>query len=364
MNAYFEVKNLTKKYKKVLGIKDVTFSCNEGDFIVILGPSGAGKTTTVKIIAGVVDQTEGDVCLKGKCINSVEPQKRNISMVFEDYALYPHISVFENIASPLRIRNFSENEIKKKVESIAELVGIEKHLDKLPSQISGGQKQRTGLARCLIRDADIYILDEPIAHLDAKLRHRMRGEFKRIHKELGKTMIYVTHDFREALSLADKVIILDKGYIKQIGTAMEVFNKPVDTFVATLFGEPPMNLINFSSAVINNGILELKAKDSESSFFKNFPMKDAVLPEVQLGFRHFTVSLSSEKRDNTLKGKVYVYEIIEGKKAYTISVGGDLVKVLTNRSTDFKLNQEIYITLDPKSIYLFDKKTSLRIKTR
>lgn len=163
-------------------------------------------------------------------------------MVFEDYALYPHISVFENIASPLRIRNFSENEIKKKVELIAELVGIEKHLDKLPSQISGGQKQRTGLARCLTRDADIYILDEPIAHLDAKLRHRMRGEFKRIHKELGKTMIYVTHNFREALSLADKVIILDKGYIKQMGTAMEVFNQPVDTFVATLFGEPPIGV--------------------------------------------------------------------------------------------------------------------------
>lgn len=364
MGDYLVVKNLTKNYKKTLGIKDVSFSCNEGDFVVILGPSSAGKTTTVKIIAGVLDQTEGEVYLKGKCINSVEPQKRNISMVFEDYALYPHISVFENIASPLRIRNYSENEIKKKVDLIAKLVGIEKHLDKHPSQISGGQKQRTGLARCLIRDADIYILDEPIAHLDAKLRHRMRGEFKRIHKELGKTMIYVTHDFREALSLADKVIILDKGCIKQVGTANEVFNQPVDTFVATLLGDPPMNLVNFSSATIGNSILELKTENGESFFVKGIIMNDAVLSEVQLGFRYFTVSLSSEKRDNTLKGKVYVYEIIEGQKAYTISIGRDLVKVLCDRSIDFKLNQEIYITIDSKSIYLFDKKTSLRIKTK
>jgi|GEM_PF-5909751 len=234
MEPYLEVRNLKKYFKKVKAVDDISFSCGEGELLVILGPSGAGKTTTLKMIAGIVEPTDGEIYLKGELLNPIEPQKRNISMVFEEYALYPHLTVFKNIASPLRIRKMSEEEIKKRVTMIAEMVGIHEHLHKYPSQVSGGQKQRTALARCLVREADLYLLDEPIAHLDAKLRHRMRGEFKRIHKELGKTMVYVTHDFREALALADRIIVLNKGKIEQIGTPEEVFEKPVNTFVATL----------------------------------------------------------------------------------------------------------------------------------
>ena len=186
-------------------------------------------------------------------------------MTFEDYALYPTFSVFENIASPLRVRKVAREDVDSRVKRTAQLLGIDEHLEKLPSQISGGQKQRTALARCLIRDAEIYLLDEPIAHLDAKLRHRMRGEFKRIHKNLGKTMIYVTHDYREALALADSVVILNKGKVVQIGPPDEVFSRPRNIFVATLLGEPPMNLVHFDDARAENGGLALSAGDRKVS---------------------------------------------------------------------------------------------------
>ena len=234
MPDYLEIRNLSKQYPRVKGIDDVSFSCAEGSFTVLLGPSGAGKSTTLKIIAGILQETSGDVLRRGVSMRTVAPQARNTSMVFEDYALYPTFSVYENIASPLRVRKVAPQEVDTRIKKIAKLLGIDEHLEKLPSQISGGQKQRTALARCLIRDADIYLLDEPIAHLDAKLRHRMRGEFKRIHKDLGKTMIYVTHDYREALALADTVVILDKGHVVQIGKPDEVFSRPRNVFVATL----------------------------------------------------------------------------------------------------------------------------------
>lgn len=362
MSDYLEVKNLSKQYSRVKGIDDVSFSCSEGSFTVILGPSGAGKTTTLKIIAGILQESSGDVILKGASLRPVSPRERNISMVFEDYALYPTFSVYENIASPLKVRRVEREEVDSRVKKIGRLLGIDEHLEKLPSQISGGQKQRTALARCLIRDAEVYLLDEPIAHLDAKLRHRMRGEFKRIHKDLGKTMIYVTHDYREALALADSVVILNKGKVVQIGPPDEVFSRPRNIFVATLLGEPPMNLVDFEEARPENGGLVLSRGDR-----KVVVRGVSAGPgggKVKLGFRHFTASLQPRESENCIDGFVYVSELMEDIKVYSIMVGDNLVKVLTPRETRFDINQHVFIRLDPRALYLFDEASGERIGAR
>lgn len=359
MPDYLEIRNLTKQYARVKGIDDVSFSCAEGSFTVILGPSGAGKTTTLKIIAGILQETSGDVIRRGASLRPVIPQERNISMVFEDYALYPTFSVYENIASPLRVRKVAKEETDSRVKRIAKLLGIDEHLEKLPAQISGGQKQRTALARCLIRDAEIYLLDEPIAHLDAKLRHRMRGEFKRIHKDLGKTMIYVTHDYREALALADSVVVLNKGTVVQIGPPEEVFSRPRNVFVATLLGEPPMNLVSFDDAKAQDGGLLLSRPDRRVAL--RGLSSGGARGKVTLGFRHFTARLQPRESENCIDGFVYVSEQMEDTRVYSIMVGDNLVKVLAPRDSRFDINQKVFIKLDPAALYLFDGASGERI---
>ncbi len=362
MPNYLEIKNLSKCYGKITGLEDVSFSCAEGSFTVILGPSGAGKTTTLNIIAGILQETSGDVLLNGKSLRMVPPQERNVSMVFEDYSLYPTFSVYENIASPLRARKVSKAEIDSRVRRIAQMLGIDAHLDKLPSQISGGQKQRTALARCLIKDAEIYLLDEPIAHLDAKLRHRMRGEFKRIHKDLGKTMIYVTHDYREALSLADNIIVLDKGKIVQIGTPEDIFFRPCNIFVATLLGEPPMNIVSFKSSIAPDGAVTL----SKAGTKIKLPGRaaDKIPENVKLGFRHSTSFLQAESGENCIEGFVYVSELMEDRKIFSLMVGDDLVKIVTPREANFEINQHAFIKIDPNALCVFDAESGRRIEMR
>jgi ABC-type sugar transport system ATPase subunit len=280
-------------------------------------------------------------------------------MVFEDYALYPTYSVYENIASPLRLRKVANDEVDARVQKIAKLIGIDQHLSKLPSQISGGQKQRTALARCLIRDAEIYLLDEPIAHLDAKLRHRVRGELKRVHKDLGKTMIYVTHDYREALALADSVVILNKGKVVQIGSPREVFFHPRNVFVATLLGEPPMNLVDFDE-VRSEPDGQVFQRGGRKVVIRGAP--DALAHgRVRLGFRHFAAALQPQDGENCIEGSVYVSELMEDSKVFSVMVGDNLVKVLARRDVSFDINQRVYIRVDPKALHLFDGETGEKI---
>lgn len=361
MVPYLQIADLTKQYSEGKGIQNVGFSCPEGSFTVLLGPSGAGKTTTISIIAGILQQDAGNVSVRGESINNVPPGERKVSMAFEDYALYPTHSIFENIASPLRVKKVPDEEIKKRVHAIAKLLGIDKHLEKLPSQVSGGQKQRTGLSRCLVRDADIYLLDEPIAHLDAKLRHRMRGEFKRIHRELGKTMIYVSHDFKEALALAENLIILNEGHVVQQGPPQQVFSKPRNTFVATLLGDPPMNLVDYDSCEISGGTVRL-FREGEITEIGGTSFENRSLGPVKLGFRDFTVTIHSKEKANCVSGAVYVSETIEDYKVYTLTVGQGRVKVVTPRDVDFEINSTVYVELDPKRMHLFDAETGERIE--
>lgn len=240
------VKNVVVKYGEVKALDGLEFETQDEEFFVLLGPSGAGKTTTLKVIAGLQSIESGEVFLDGKPMADVPPNHRPVGMTFESYALYPHFTVFENLANPLRApgRNFSEAEIKTRVEKVANLLKIDQLLDRYPGELSGGQKQRTSLGRTMVRQPSVYLLDEPLTHLDAKIRFDLRLEFHRLEELQNSTTIYVTHDYVEALSLGHRIGIVNEGRIVQVGTPKQIYYEPIDITVARLVGEPPINLLD------------------------------------------------------------------------------------------------------------------------
>ncbi len=233
-----------KRYDQVEAVKDLNLAVADGEFLCLLGPSGCGKSSSLRMIAGLEFISDGDILLDDRRINDLEPRHRDIAMVFESYALYPTKTVFENMANPLRLRKASKDEIDRRVRETARILEIERLLDRRPSQLSGGQKQRVAIGRVLVREPKAFLFDEPIAHLDAKLRARMRGELKHIQKTLGTTTVYVTHDQLEGMSMADRIAIMRDGVLQQVGTPYEVFNRPANVWVATFVGDPPMNILN------------------------------------------------------------------------------------------------------------------------
>ena len=359
------LENVYKNYGKVEAIKDLSFSCTEGELFVIIGPSGAGKTTTLKMISGLEEVTKGKIFIKNKLVNNLEPKGRKVSMVFEDYALYPHLTVYKNISSPLGAIGVSKEEVDKKVKETARLLQIEELLSRLPSMISGGQKQRTVLARSLVKEADEYLMDEPIAHLDAKLRYQMRGEFKRLQEIRKMNILYVTHDFREALSLGDKVLILNKGVTQQIGTPQEIFNKPANTFVANLVGDPPTNLIE--------GVL--KAKDGQY-FFQvgsvsislSQSLVDKLLSKINqekliIGIRPFDLYCYLDNKDNAkiLNTEVYVSEIVGHYNIISIKLDDTIVKIREDKSFKVSMGDKISIDFKEDKLDFFDAVLGNRI---
>jgi multiple sugar transport system ATP-binding protein len=245
--AILRLENVWKRYgiiDVVEAVKNVNLECEEGEFLSFLGPSGCGKTSTLRMIAGLEKISDGKIYIKDRVVNNLKPGERNIAMAFENYALYPPLTVYENIAFPLRAQRLSAAEIKRRISWIAELFQIEDILTVKPRGLSGGQQQRISLARALVKDAVIYLMDEPISHLDADMRRRMRGELKRLHQTSGITVVYVTHDQLEAMSMADRIAVMNDGIIRQLGTPTDIFNHPQDEFVAGFIGSPPMNFLD------------------------------------------------------------------------------------------------------------------------
>ena len=237
------LENVTKKFGKLTVLDGVNLKINAREFFVLLGPSGSGKTTLLRLIAGLEEITSGSIYIGGRKVNDLPPKERNIAMVFQNYALYPHMTVYDNIALPLKIKNYGEEKIKEKIKTIAETLHIEDILQKKPSQISGGQQQRVALARALVRDPAVFLLDEPLSNLDAKLRVEARAFLKSLQKEVGITTVFVTHDQSEAMALATTIAVLNKGVIKQVGDPYELYTKPTDIFTAGFIGSPAMNMI-------------------------------------------------------------------------------------------------------------------------
>ena len=271
------LKNINKIYPNhVQAVYDFNLDIKEKEFIVFVGPSGCGKSTTLRMIAGLEDITYGDLFIDGKYANELLPKQRDIAMVFQNYALYPNMSVFDNIAFSLKIKRLPKDEIKKRVINAAELLDIKQYLDRKPSALSGGQRQRVALGRAIVRDVRVFLMDEPLSNLDAKLRVQMRSEIVNLHKKIGSTTIYVTHDQTEAMTMADRIVVMSKGYIQQIGTPKEIYNHPSNLFVATFIGSPAMNILkaNYDHGILkfNNGYEIKLSKEMirmHDQFYKN-----------------------------------------------------------------------------------------------
>jgi multiple sugar transport system ATP-binding protein len=250
--AVVETRNLTKVFKEghLGAVNNVTLETREGEFLVFLGPSGSGKTTLLRMIAGLENPTSGEILIGGKVVNNLSPRDRRIAMVFQSYALYPHLSVYKNIAFPLKAQKVPRDQHQKKVEWAAGLLGIGALLDRKPRELSGGERQRVALARAIVREPAVFLLDEPLSNLDAKLRASAREELERFHRSVGTTSIYVTHDQVEAMAMGDRILVLNQGHVHQLGTPTEVYDDPADTFVATFLGSPPMNLAELSDVIV------------------------------------------------------------------------------------------------------------------
>src|SRR5215475_4736344 len=250
--AVVETRKLTKIFKEgELGaVNEVDLETREGEFLVFLGPSGSGKTTLLRMIAGLETPTAGEILIGGKVVNDLTPRERRIAMVFQSYALYPHLSVYNNIAFPLKAQKVPKKLHKDKVEWAASLLGIGALLQRKPRELSGGERQRVALARAIVREPSVFLLDEPLSNLDAKLRASAREELERFHRSINTTSIYVTHDQVEAMAMGDRIVVLNKGYVRQIGTPKEVYDQPADTFVATFLGSPPMNLVEHDEVIV------------------------------------------------------------------------------------------------------------------
>ena len=320
-----ELKGVRKTFGSVVAVDDIDLSVADGEFFVILGPSGAGKTTTLKSIAGLVDIDAGEVSIAGTDMTGVEPYHRNVAMAFESYALYPQKTVAENLGSPLksgRSGSFSEAEQKQRIDQVTTTLGINHLLARLPKELSNGQRQRTALGRVLVRPADIYLLDEPLSHLDAKLRAAMRAELKTIAQTSSTTTVYVTHDYQEALALGDRIAVLKKGRFVQIGTPEEMWRSPVNTFVAKSLGQPEMNLL---SGVVENG--EVRFVGGAASFTVPQDLQVSSGQRVQLGLRPSEIEVDRGHRDSSewlrISGRVLLAERLGRHVELDITVGKD-----------------------------------------
>ncbi|MBE3094592.1 MAG: ABC transporter ATP-binding protein [Actinobacteria bacterium] len=363
-----ELKNVYKHYVQgtVEAVKDLSLSLKSGELLAILGPSGCGKSSTLRMIAGIEDITKGEIYLDGEIINWLSAKDRNIALAFETYALYPHLSLFENIAFPLRIRGRKDQEVRKEVKKIADMLEISNVLSKLPSEVSGGHQQRTSLARALIRPASLYLLDEPLSHLDTQQRTEFRVQIKRIQKTQNLTMLFVTHDQLEALALADRIAVLNSGVLQQIGTPEEIYEYPENLFVADFVGEPPMNFIkatlirekNEYMAKLYNQKLKIPEnyKDSIEKFYKG----DVI--EIMLGIRPIYIYISEPVEGQTVSGEVYVFEDIGESGILTVQIGDALIRVELSPGYSFKLGERVNITFDLEKILIFNPTTGERIK--
>lgn len=351
------LQDITKEFEETTAVDDVNIDAKDGDFLVLLGPSGCGKTTTLRIVAGLETPDEGEVQMGGEIVTDTPPKDRDVAMVFQTYAIYPYMKVAENIAFPLKMRDYDDEKIEEKVKETAELLQIEDLLDRDPEKLSGGQRQRVALARAIIRDPNVFLMDEPLSNLDAKLRIGMRKELKRLHRELGVTTIYVTHDQEEAMSLGKRVAVMNEGRLHQIGEPEEIYDNPNDKFVGKFLGSPSMNQWEG----------EIKEKDGdklvETDFFEYSLSEkwDSLVSEgdkVIIGVRPEDI-LINEKGSDNLNGEIDVVELMERKYLVTITIQDGTIKAIVPRAKEPEVGNEVDIKFREDRIYLFDAESEL-----
>jgi multiple sugar transport system ATP-binding protein len=355
------LEHISKKFGNVVAVDDVTLKVHEGEFFVLVGPSGCGKTTTLRIIAGLEKPDKGRVYIDGKDVTELPPKDRDCAMVFQDYALYPHMTVFDNIAFPLKLRKRPREEIVKEVRRVAELLHIDHLLKRYPHQLSGGEKQRVALARALVRQPRVFLMDEPLSNLDAKIRLYLRAELKALQRKLGVTTIYVTHDQAEALSLGDRVAVMNKGKLLQIDTPNKLFNDPRDVFVASFIGSPPTNLIKAKLIKQDDKIIfDFGDFKTYAENFIDERCADKLIKhvgeELILGIRPEYIKISTSPLKALTKVKVLAIEPLGSEYIITVIRGNDIIKIKTFSESEIEKirGDEIWISIDFSKSYLFD----------
>ena len=349
--AEVRLKNLTKRWGDFVGVDDQSLDIMDKEFLVLLGPSGCGKTTTMRMIAGLEEPTAGEIWIGDRIVNDDLPKDRDVAMVFQNYGLYPHMTIFENIAYPLRVRGTPKSEIEPRVQKAAEQVELTEFLHRKPKALSGGQRQRVALARAIVRTPKVFLMDEPLSNLDAKLRVTMRAELKHLSRALQITTVYVTHDQIEAMTLADRVAVMKHGIIQQLGTPDEIYNDPTNLFVAGFIGSPAMNLIEGS---VRNGTF-VTTGGTELVTLNTADRDSAVL-----GVRADDIQVS-EKGQGNIDVTIYAFENTGESTMLTVQWGKQRVIARGDRHLRKQQDDIVGISLDPDHLYLFDPRTENRI---
>ena len=363
--AQVVLRELNKKYDEVHAVKDVNLTIRDNEFMVLVGPSGCGKTTTLRMVAGLEQITSGEIVIGNRTVNDLPPKDRDIAMVFQNYALYPHKSVYENMAFALKMRKFSKPEIQKHVQEAAEILGIRELLTRKPRQLSGGQRQRVALGRAIVRHPQVFLFDEPLSNLDAKLRVQMRMELKRLHQRLETTAIYVTHDQVEAMTLGSRVVVMKDGWVQQVGEPMEIYAGPRNRFVAGFIGSPSMNFIPMT-LTDGSGVLfaeaagiRIKVPAANTQSLMAYRGKG-----VTLGVRpeDLRISASADSGELSFETVVEVVEPLGSEILLDTRAAGQQIVARVEPTVRTRPNEKIRLTFLPDRIHFFDAKTEAVIK--
>jgi multiple sugar transport system ATP-binding protein len=351
------LESVSKLFGEVKAVDGVSLKIRDKEFLTLLGPSGCGKTTTLSLIAGLEELSGGDIYIGKRKVNDLPPKDRNIAMVFQSYALYPHMSVHDNIAFPLKIRKVSKEETEKRVRESAELLGIAELLKRKPKELSGGQRQRVALGRAIVRNPDVFLMDEPLSNLDAKLRVYMRAELKRLQKKLGTTLIYVTHDQVEAMTMSDRVAIMNGGKLQQVDAPETAYNRPNNVWVAGFIGSPAMNFFDCTFRTREGGgILDAGEFSVEiTSDMADLVRRSNAGSEVILGVRPEDIAVSKTRQPTAIEGSVYVVEPIGESVIVNANIGKSLVKARADPSFHAEIDDKVYIALNQNKVHIFDK---------
>ena len=375
--ATVELKNINKIYdNNVQAVFDFNLKIKDREFIVFVGPSGCGKSTTLRMVAGLEEITSGQLLIDDEVMNDVAPKDRNIAMVFQTYALYPHMTVYDNMAFGLKLRKFSRDEIDRRVRNAAEVLGLKPYLDRKPKALSGGQRQRVALGRAIVRDAKVFLMDEPLSNLDAKLRVQMRSELIRLHESLGTTTIYVTHDQIEAMTMANRIVVMKDGWVQQIGAPKEIYDNPNNMFVGGFIGTPPMNFIEgivgedgvFECGNNKYGVFRLQVPEKQLNILKS---EGYIGETVILGIRpedcHDEPEYIEKHPTTRVEAKVEVSELLGAESQITVKFpsnesAGQMVIAKVKARVDVHTNDMFTMALDMSKCHFFDPETELRIK--
>jgi multiple sugar transport system ATP-binding protein len=358
------IRNANKKFGDVHAVKDVNLQIRDKEFMVFVGPSGCGKTTTLRMVAGLEAITSGDILIGDKVVNELPPMDRDIAMVFQNYALYPHMSVYDNMAFGLKMRKFDKAEIERRVKRAAEILDIGGLLQRKPRQLSGGQRQRVALGRAIVRDPKVFLFDEPLSNLDAKLRVQMRVELKKLHERIGTTAIYVTHDQVEAMTLGDRVVVMKDGVVQQVGEPLELYNTPANRFVAGFIGSPAMNFAAVTIKAANGSLLaeskgfSIKLPDEIAQRLSNHAGR-----EVTLGVRpeDLYVATSADPEHLTFNAVIEVIEQLGSEIVLDTKVGDATMVACVDPTLRAKVHDQVRLAMRPSKLHVFDARTEAAI---